>query len=362
MSRRGNTRNRPNTKSFGSKIVERINFFDLDILLYMRIHIHIGCYKTGTTAIQSHLSRNRDALESCGWLYPLAGSQNGHAHHLIPFALQKPQSDGGKGDVESILESIVDEASTRNKDNVVISSEVFFSLTENHIRRFSKILSGHDVRIICYLRRQDEFLHSFYMQCIKHPVMRLSEGPEQHDGFNEVVSIGRYDEIVGWWANAFGDNSMVVETYDKTSQKNGVIANFLEKLDLNIEPPDSGEARVNATIRTELIEYLRVANSLGVSSDQNQDLLGNLNRLSNKCGHHFTNYKYLSPQECKKVRDLYDDINEAVRAKWFTHRERLFDVDHEVESGAVSQKPELRTETIARISAWLWLSSQSNEN
>jgi len=324
----------------------------------MRIHIHIGCYKTGTTAIQSHLSRNRASLEEKGWLYPLAGSQNGHAHHMIPFALQNNHSTDQNAGVGAIVSEIETEATAKNAKNVVISSEVFFSLQESHIKSFAQCLSGQDVRIVCYLRRQDEFLHSFYMQCIKHGVMRMSESPENHDGFNEVVSIARYDEIIGWWAEAFGDDSLIIETYDKKRQKNGVIADFLEKLDLDIPAPGKGEARVNTTIQTELIEYLRVSNSTGITNEQNQQLLMKLNELSRSSGQHFTNHKYLSQQDCKRIRDLYIEINERVRSKWFEGREHLFDIDDKIEQGQESRKPELRTETIARISSWLWLSSQ----
>lgn len=326
----------------------------------MRIYIHIGSYKTGTSSIQSHLQRSRDKLEANGWLYPVAGSQNGHAHHLIPFALQKSSSSESINEARSLVSEIIKEAQSKNAENIIISSEVFFSLQKDHIHSFSKLFEGHDVRIVCYLRRQDQFLHSFYMQCIKHSQMRISDGPAEYKGFNEVVTIARYDHIVSWWAESFGEDAMMVETYDRKCQKNGVINEFMEKIDCDASSAGSTEARVNTTIHTELIEYLRVANSMGISPKQHEILLKNLNQLSIQAGRHFTNYKYITLDDGERIRSLYEDVNRALLSKWFSHRDSLF--DEEADSPAtVQNQPTLRTESIARISAWLWLQSQENE-
>lgn len=328
-------------------------------LFNMRIFIHIGSYKTGTTSIQSHLQRSRDKLEASGWLYPLSGSQNGHAHHQIPFALQKSGGGDSVDASRSLVSEIIEEAKSKKAENIVISSEVFFSLQNSHIQSFSKLFEGqgHDVRIVCYLRRQDQFLHSFYMQCIKHSQMRVSDEPAEYKGFNEVVSIARYDQIISWWAEAFGKDAMMIETYDSKCQKNGVVNEFMQKIECDAAPSNNNEARINTTIRTELIEYLRVANSIGISPDQHELLLKNLNSLSVQAGDHFTNHKYITVEDGKRICSLYGDINSTVLSQWFSDRETLFDVALD-SSTTIQRQPELRPESVARISAWLWFQSQ----
>ena len=288
----------------------------------------------------------------------MAGSFNGHAHHRIPFALQS-KNEIGDEELRSLIDEIIDEANSNNVENVLLSSEVFFSLQEKDIHRFSELLVDQNVKILCYVRRQDQFLHSFYMQCIKHSQMRISDGPDDYKGFHEVVSIAQYDQILGWWASAFGDESIIAETYDKKSQSEGVIASFLSKLDINAAPETTNEARVNTTIRTELIEYLRVANTTGISSPQHEILLKKLNELSVKKGELFTNHKYLSPSDCLRIYRLYEEVNKNVKEKWFKHRDTLFDHPDTAAGTEKHNRPEIRQESLARLSAWLWLESQA---
>ena len=54
----------------------------------MNIYLHMGFYKTGTTAIQKFLSLNRDQLVKQGFLYPAIGAY-GDAHFPISRGLNK---------------------------------------------------------------------------------------------------------------------------------------------------------------------------------------------------------------------------------------------------------------------------------
>ena len=192
----------------------------------MQINIHIGSYKTGSTSIQVFMKRQRATLKENGWIYPHAGCRNDNAHHLLPFALQKPVTAGAPSKAEEIVSNIIDEAEAAGVDNVILSSEVFFSLTEAQVHRLANLFEGHDVRIVAYFRRQDQFLHSFYMQCIKQSEIRLSDKPENYRGFNEITDIARYDKIITWWEQAFGKDSLILDTFEKERLVDGVVADL----------------------------------------------------------------------------------------------------------------------------------------
>jgi len=56
-----------------------------------------------------------------------------------------------------MLGDIEDEATACDAENVVLSSEVFFSLTRYQIVQLKQLLNSHVVKVYTYLRRQDEF-------------------------------------------------------------------------------------------------------------------------------------------------------------------------------------------------------------
>ena len=286
----------------------------------MDINLHIGSYKTGSTAIQIFLKKNRENLKSNGWIYPHYGCRNDNAHHPLAFALAELHGS----DPATIVGGILNEARDHGADRVILSSEVFFSFGRSQILRLSRLLSDHAVKIIIYLRRQDEFLHSYYMQCIKQPEIRLDLSPKQHTAFNEVVQLGDYDSILSSWSSVFGSSNMIVDTYDMERQRDGVAMDFARKIGIEEHVDRGQEGFVNITINTELIEYLRRRNCMGLKQHEHERLLKILNQLSVQYGETLSNDSFISPQKSKKVLRMYEAINECVRKKWFPQRRYLF--------------------------------------
>ena len=324
-------------------------------LFYMtKITLHIGSYKTGSTAIQQFLKRNRSSLLDAGWSYPHAACRNDNAHHLLPFALQNGSRKNDFSEARELVNQVLAEARENGAENIILSSEVFFSLQELEIHRLAAILDDFEVRVVCYLRRQDLFLHSFYMQCIKEANVRLSDSPMDYVGFNKITDIAKYDQILNWWAQAFGDGAMCVETFEKSSMPNGVIPSFSELVGLAFLPTLHEKRLSNITIRTELIEYLRVINAIKISATDHIELLKSLNDLSLENAEIFSNHRFISPLQQRDVYSMYSNINANIRSQYFPERSSLFSVDEdEFIPNANWELPSLSTQSVARISAWL---------
>lgn len=172
----------------------------------MKIIVHMGNYKTGSTALQSYLFQNRHSLAEHGVYYgdteePPLCSHASLAYALLRTALEQlnqcelwtshPLSQYITETPETMWERICHEATAASCHTIVLSHESLFCETmrtfcglhhppENSLARdvlctLHRLLhqllsqSGSCVDAVIYLRRQDDYLESQYNQYIKEP-------------------------------------------------------------------------------------------------------------------------------------------------------------------------------------------------
>ena len=144
----------------------------------MKITVHIGSTKTGSSALQMHLYSARSALEDVGVCYPDMGVKS-NAHHVL-FASAHPGAWGMHRDVLSAKEderfqyfvktfsSILDYAERKNIGHLVLSSEYWWTLLPPRFHELVKLqFIEHDVRLVTCVRRQDRWLEASYLQDVK---------------------------------------------------------------------------------------------------------------------------------------------------------------------------------------------------
>jgi SAM-dependent methyltransferase len=186
----------------------------------VKILLHIGWHKTGSTAIQQFLHANRAAiLERTGTLYPRAGIHT-VAHHLAAWSLHEPLDNpwareiGFNGTPEQVFGEIFEEARQAGARAIILSSEVFCSISRYRISRLAEMLAGHEVRVVAYLRRQDEYVESAYKQAVRGH-MRLAK-PFGH--FADLqLERGRldYEAHFGEWERQFPGVAVTLRPYDR---------------------------------------------------------------------------------------------------------------------------------------------------
>ena len=125
----------------------------------MRVFIHIGYTKTGTTSIQRALYENRETIKQYNCYYPETGIVNNHhfyfAHNIIGPA--SPFFDRSKGRVEDMLDEM---KSFPDDATVILSCETMIRYADQDIIKIREIFKEFDVTIVAYVRRQDSWLSS----------------------------------------------------------------------------------------------------------------------------------------------------------------------------------------------------------
>ena len=128
-----------------------------------RLVLHIGAHKTGTTSIQKFLFQNRSSLQEAGVSYVVPNENAAHLHEYLQLDRSVLTHPHFKADVHGLLELL----SSASGDVVIGSSENFSFLFDP--REVSELASAlqrefSDIKIVCYLRRQDRHVISHHQE------------------------------------------------------------------------------------------------------------------------------------------------------------------------------------------------------
>lgn len=131
------------------------------------IYIHVGLAKTGTTAIQNFIVKNKRHFADYNFHYPSTGLAN-NCHHGIAFYWGDYKAFKKSFKIKKNTLEIFSEELHANKDkNILISSECL-NLGEVNWEELLSLFPHKRIKIIVYLRRQDNMWSSAYREMIKN--------------------------------------------------------------------------------------------------------------------------------------------------------------------------------------------------
>jgi hypothetical protein len=269
------------------------------------IYIHIGTHKTGTSAIQDFLALNKKVLKRKGFLFPQQSRRNYVTSQEGSYVVT-PANHKYYQKLAYLC--------SRKQQNVLISSETF-SLLENPCG-IKHLLDGLEVKIICYLRRQDSVIQSMYNQMVKR------------SGYYQDISNFQpeyldYYKLLENWASAFGKDNVIVRVYEKEQFYNhSLIEDFLDILGL----PLTDEFRMlkhnpNPRLSPSVLEYMRYINSLlgdhkstvkikksilGFSAKRERDVTTSI----------YFEHSLLSNEQRQSIMNRYQDSNAFVAQEY----------------------------------------------
>ncbi len=286
----------------------------------MKIILHIGTHKTGTTAIQRALSQNRSKLLAHGVWYPhysevIGGEKQSYAHLDIAKAIMGEKALLNRKEAELFLRSLHAKAKEiKNVDTVLISGETLLRAKMGpsgkkwdkiqHFQRFlSDCLAGfEDIQVSVTFRGYIDYLESLYNEHIKatgYSKSILSFHKEYGERF-------KYRSIVQTWEKNVG--SVKVLTFSELTQGN-MIATWANKVlghevgnTLDIE-----SAAANPSWQLPVVELKRKLNSLNdrVFSNQVRTHLDSFNESEYVKQTFPDKFTWLTPEQKLSLVDGY---------------------------------------------------------
>lgn len=246
----------------------------------MKLTIHIGHYKTGSTAIQTHFDTHRAAYRRRGLLYPRSGkplrsksNHSGLAYQELyeagqPIGKWYPRTKEFKqykqGKKASARTRVLKEVKKKQPDHLVLSSEEFMlfggrrGVPAKTTKALLDELGADHIHIVCYLRRPDRYLESWYNQRIKLGAapLRLSEGLDRYLGSVHV----QYFDAVSYWANLADQITLL--RYDEA--RHNLVETTLATIGVpdvsRLERRNEPDADPNPRIPDAFVEFARVFN------------------------------------------------------------------------------------------------------
>lgn len=307
------------------------------------LYLHIGTSKTGTTTIQTYCGINREQLKSKGVLFPImpyhydriTENRNGHFLYATIYENGVRNKEKEKQVLKQELDYIVD--CFKDYDNVLLSEESIWWATATRRKGLWKYLQEHSqqnhyqVKIIVYLRRQDQFMMSRYNQIIKTDTgggtQRFYEYFKDMNGKYKCVM--NYRQRLDYMAKFFPKENIVVKRFDRSYFYNGDLnADFLHILGVEIDdtfaelPKDE-----NLGISVQSGELKRVLNRLGTMTfAENQKLLQMLNECEVLLPKR--EVSIMTTEHIEKFMKKFIDDNESIAVDYIGDGKPMFDYDY----------------------------------
>lgn len=280
------------------------------------VFLHIGYFKTGSSALQEFFESNRDAFARRGIFYPKPNRDD----FVVPF-LHWRQGYVPGGEKEAFEELIQDASSCRY---TILSNENFSFLHHEHaksaIGKIAAYLSRIGrVKVIIYVRRQDELMQSSYIYNVMWQRMATTETGEFEANIARMV-----DE----WAAVFGAENTIVRPYEKQQNAPNIFEDFFRSIGLPFhEDYELPKWPANVRIPDKFVEIKRNINLLYTDKAIQDQFMGIVRQMVQEFPQDktYASHAYLSPQKRLEVLAQCAGWNEAVARKYLDRSDgRLF--------------------------------------
>jgi hypothetical protein len=241
--------------------------------------LHIGSGKTGTSSIQYFMHQNRSRLAELGHLYPRSPGRRRHTRFGLYLQPEDALADlpswgrrhftSPKAFRRTFRSRLFREINRSGLSRVLISDEALYGSPDETLQRLREFTDANarSVRLVTYLRRQDDHLVSRYQQVVK-----VGETRRLDDRTHEVELTKTYDYYarLQTWQQLLQPTEMVVRRFERESFTDGSLyQDFLGATGIDARADELEQVEVvNESLDAESVEFLRIFNLLHRQRDE----------------------------------------------------------------------------------------------
>jgi hypothetical protein len=232
--------------------------------------VHIGSGRAGSSSIQFFLRDNRERLGELGILYPQSPGRARHTQ-LGLFAKSKTDLETSPEwrrrkdrDPASFRRAfkrrLFAELEESGLSRMLLSDEVLFGSSEQALQRLSRFTArvAESLRLVLYLRRQDDHMVSRYQQGVKIGwVARLRDWAKE-----DMSGLYDYRARIRMHERVLAPAEFVVRRFERERFVNGsLFEDFLDAARIDARIEDLAQVpNLNESLDAESVEFLRLFN------------------------------------------------------------------------------------------------------
>lgn len=272
---------------FANEMAELLKPFEKSLeqrkLQKLKLIIHAGTPKTGTTSLQAYLGKKQHKLRGKGILYPHNLDKLQHPtapkHQWFEKNLVTTHLTFFLENFNNILSQV-----TTDTHTIILSSEGIYNYwwdfpdaSKDLLRELGKLF---DVDLWVWFHEPLIFIESFYKQCIRNPQVESNPCYGKDLSFAEMLNMEwfsqhlNYQGFVTECEGLFGKNNVSVFKCD-----GDVVQEVIEKLGL-ATPHDNPTPRLNKCLNSASIKLLRSVNQYDIKAKDKELLMPFLKEIN----------------------------------------------------------------------------------
>jgi hypothetical protein len=273
----------------------------------LKLIIHAGTPKTGTTSLQTYLDKKQRKLRGKGILYPhnLDDIQNPNApkHQWFEKNLVTTNLLSFLANFKNIISQVKADTHT-----IILSSEGVYNYWWDFPEESKDVLATlsqlFDIQVWVWFREPLEFIESYYKQCIRNPQVASNPCYGKDLCFAEMLNIPwfaqhlNYQGFVTDCQTLFGENSVSAFKY-----QGDVVQEVMQKLGL-ATAHDNPTPRQNQSLNSASIKLLRTINHYDIKAKDKALLIPHLKEINGLLANYAT-HTLIDEESKKRVLQLY---------------------------------------------------------
>ena len=292
-----------------------------------KLILHIGAPKCGSSSIQAFLGQNRKTLKDLGYLVPdekLGSGGKVPGQHV--WFLQSHRADLAEGErvVRDRLLSLQPRLPDDGSGGIILSAE---NLADNFglEKLFTGLRQTFDIRIIAYVRRQDDFLLSSWQQ------WNVKVAPDFWTWLLRAIAVQRRGDwyfALTPWIREFGSDSITVRRFGRQYFEEGnLLADFCLAAGLPANLLDLDVPSENTGLSDAAVDFAFAVQDLFENAHDN-DFYNMIRRWGGDAAQKTGDSSLLSITQRKALLTHFADSNKKIRDLFYADTdapESLFD-------------------------------------
>ncbi|WP_340679128.1 sulfotransferase family protein [Paraglaciecola sp.] len=255
----------------------------------IKLIIHAGTPKTGTTSLQTYLDKKQRKLRGLGILYPhnLEKSDNPGApkHQWFEKNLVTNHVENFLENFKNIISQVKD-----NTHTIILSSEGIYNYWWDFPDKSKALLTAlntlFDIDVWVWFREPLGFIESYYKQCIRNPQVASNPCYGKDLSFADMLAIPWFSQHLNYQGfvtdcqNLFGQSQVLVFNY-----QGDVVQEVMQILGL-ATPHDNPTPRQNKSLNSASIKLLRTINHYNLKAKDKELLIPHVKAINGIVAHY----------------------------------------------------------------------------